>query len=109
MFFAMTLFPAMGATFVAVGISTRLAKPQSLVRAPGPALLAGLLVTLEIITHHIAIGLAKAAYMLAVKRLNTLISVIYGGVLFKEKNIAIRMAGTVLMIAGVAMIGILGQ
>lgn len=109
MFFALSLFPAMGATFVAVGLLSRQATPESLVRAPGPAFLAGLLVTLEIVTHHLAIGMAKAAYMLAVKRLNTLISVIYGGVLFKEKNIAVRLTGTVLMIAGVAMIGILGR
>jgi len=109
MFFALTLFPALGATFVAVGLLSGQARAKSLTRAPGPALLAGFLVTAEIITHHLAIGMAKAAYMLAVKRLNTLISVIYGGVLFKEKNILMRLAGTLLMIAGVMLIGLFGE
>ena len=109
LFFALTLFPAMGATFVLIGLLTGKARPSSLVVSPGWALLAGLCITLEIITHHIAISMAKAAYMLAVKRLNTLISVIYGGMVFKERNIRVRLAGTVLMIAGVAMIGMLGE
>jgi hypothetical protein len=47
--------------------------------------------------------------MLAVKRLNTLISVIYGGLVFQEKNMAIRLSGTLLMLLGVAMIGLLGK
>ena len=55
------------------------------------------------------IALAKSAYMLAVKRLNTLISVIYGGLVFQEKNMAIRLSGTLLMLLGVAMIGLLGK
>jgi len=40
---------------------------------------------LEIICRHLFITLAKSAYMLAVNRLNTLISVIYGGRVFQEK------------------------
>jgi drug/metabolite transporter (DMT)-like permease len=109
LFFALTLFPLMGATFVLIGLVSGKARLSSLAVSPGWALLAGLCITLEIITHHIAISMAKAAYMLAVKRLNTLISVIYGGMVFKERNIWVRLAGTVLMIAGVAMIGVLGE
>ncbi|MBS3779992.1 MAG: hypothetical protein KGY41_06325, partial [Desulfovermiculus sp.] len=44
--------------------------------------------------YVLSIALAKSAYMLAVKRLNTLISVIYGGLVFQEKNMAIRLCGT---------------
>jgi drug/metabolite transporter (DMT)-like permease len=109
LFFALTLFPAMGATFVVIGLATGLARPSSLVKSPRWALLAGLCVTLEITAHHVAISMAKAAYMLAVKRLNTLISVIYGGMVFKERNIWVRLGGTGLMIAGVTMIGLLGE
>jgi drug/metabolite transporter (DMT)-like permease len=109
LFFALTLLPALGACYVLVGLASRQARLSSLWTAPGPALLAGLCITLEIICHHISISMAKAAYMLAVKRLNTLISVMYGGVIFKEHNIAVRLAGTLLMIMGVAMIGLLGE
>jgi drug/metabolite transporter (DMT)-like permease len=109
LFFGLTLFPALGASFILVGVASRQARLSSLWRKPYPALWAGLCVFLEIVCHHFSIALAKAAYMLAVKRLNTLISVIYGGIIFREKNIAIRLCGTVLMILGVALIGLLGR
>lgn len=109
LFFALTLFPALGAAFVLVGLTTRQASLSILWKTPGPAFLAGLFVTLEIICHHVSISMVKAAYMLAVKRLNTLISVLYGGIIFKEKNIRLRLAGTVLMVIGVTMIGLLGK
>jgi hypothetical protein len=109
MFFGLTLFPALGLTFVIVGLATGQARLSSLWKKPGPALLAGFCVALEIIFHHFSIALAKSAYMLAVKRLNTLISVVYGGLIFREANIAVRLAGTLLMLLGVAMIGLLGK
>ncbi|MEF8822532.1 MAG: DMT family transporter [Desulfohalobiaceae bacterium] len=109
MFFGLTVLPGLGLLFVATGVATRQARLSSMWQKPRAAALAGLCVALEIICHHFAIGLVKAAYMLAVKRVNTLISVIYGGVVFKEKNIAVRLSGTLLMFIGVAMIGLLGE
>ncbi len=109
LFFGLTLFPALGICFVLVGLISGQARLSSLWQSPGPALLAGSCLALEIICHHFAISLTKAAYMLAVKRLNTLISVIYGGIVFKETNIKVRLAGTALMILGVSMIGLLGK
>ena len=35
--------------------------------------------------------------------------VLYEGIIFKEKNIRLRLAGTVLMVMGVAMIGLLDK
>ena len=109
LFFALTLFPALGLAFLLVGLATGRARLSCLVVRPGWALLAGLCLTLEITAHHAAIAMVKAAYMLAVKRLNTLFSVIYGGVVFKESNIRIRLAGTILMLAGVVLIALLGR
>lgn len=109
LFFGLTMLPALGALFVITGIVLRQARLSSLWKKPQAAALAGLCVALEIICHHFAIALTKSAYMLAVKRLNTLISVIYGGVVFKEKNMLVRLSGTLLMFLGVAMIGLLGE
>lgn len=109
MFFGLTVLPGLGLLFVLTGVATRQARLSSMWQKPRVAAMAGLCVALEIICHHFAIGLAKAAYMLAVKRLNTLISVIYGGVVFKERNIAVRLTGTLLMFLGVAIIGLLGE
>jgi drug/metabolite transporter (DMT)-like permease len=109
MFFGLTVLPGLGFLFVATGIVLGQARLSSLWRKPYAGTMAGLCVALEIICHHYAIGLVKAAYMLAVKRLNTLISVIYGGIVFKERNIAVRLSGTLLMFLGVTMIGLLGE
>ena len=109
LFFPFTFFPALGACFVLIGFLTGQVRAFILWQRPGLALLAGLCVTMENLFHHLSIAMVKAAYMLAVKRLNTLISVIYGGVIFKEKNLLMRLAGTILMIMGAAMIGLLGK
>ncbi|MCF8038983.1 MAG: DMT family transporter [Desulfohalobiaceae bacterium] len=109
LFFGLALYPALGAAFLLFGLISGRARLSSLWTNPGPALLAGSCLAVEVICHHLAISLTKAAYMLAVKRLNTLISVIYGGVVFREANIKVRLAGTVLMILGVATIGLLGR
>jgi uncharacterized membrane protein len=109
MFFGLTMLPALGALFVVSGIILGQARLSSLWKKPRAAVLAGTCVTLEIICHHLSIALAKSAYMLAVKRLNTLISVIYGGLVFQEKNMVVRLSGTLLMLLGVVMIGLLGK
>jgi drug/metabolite transporter (DMT)-like permease len=109
LFFGLTLFPALALAFLLTGLILGQTRLSSLWLKPGPAVLAGTCVTLEILFHHLSIALVKSAYMLAVKRLNTLISVIYGGLIFREQNIAVRLAGTALMLLGVAMIGLLGE
>ena len=48
--------------------------------------------------------LTRAAYMIAVKRFSVVLGLIYGGVIFKEKNIAVRTIGTLLMVAGAVLI-----
>ncbi len=58
--------------------------------------------------HCLSIALAKAAYMISIKRLSILFSVIYGGVFFDEKNIRMRIAGALLMFLGSVMI-LLGE
>lgn len=59
--------------------------------------------------HAFAISLIKAAYMISVKRLSVIIGLIYGGVIFKEKNLAIRTTGTLLMVVGAVLITLKGK
>lgn len=63
---------------------------------------------LHILCHHLAISMTKAAYMMAIKRLNGLFSVLYGGLLFREGNFGFRLAGAALMTAGAAVIALMG-
>jgi uncharacterized membrane protein len=46
--------------------------------------------------------------MISVKRFSVVLGLICGGVVFKEKNIAVRTTGTLLMVAGAVLITIQG-
>ena len=59
---------------------------------------------LMFITHNLAIQLIEVPYMLSVKRTSLIFGVLYGWLLFKEGNIRERLLGTVVMLAGVALI-----
>ncbi len=62
-----------------------------------------------VVCHMTAISMVEAAYMIAVKRLSLLFSVLWGGLFFKEEAMASRLAGAGLMVLGVAMIVLLGS
>lgn len=68
------------------------------------ALLPGLLYGVMYLTHMLAVSLTNVAYMIAVKRTSLLFGVLYGHLLFREPDIRHRLPGTVLMVAGVALI-----
>jgi drug/metabolite transporter (DMT)-like permease len=68
----------------------------------------GITYSLMIIFHMLALSLANVAYMISVKRLSLLFSVIYGCLLFKEKQITERALGSVIMFAGFLFI-VLGR
>lgn len=69
---------------------------------------AGLLMTLMVVTHVVAVSLTDVAYMVAVKRTSLLISVLYGCLAFREGRLGERTAGALMMIAGFAVIVTLG-
>lgn len=58
-----------------------------------------------IITHSIAISMAPAAYMISVKRTSLFFGVIYGLWIFGEKDARFRILGSIIMLAGVFMLG----
>jgi len=67
-------------------------------------MLPGIFYSIMIISHMVAISLTKVAYMISVKRTSLMIGIIYGYLLFKEKNIRERISGAVLMFIGFVMI-----
>lgn len=71
---------------------------------PATFLPIGLCTAAMIATHFLALSLTQVAYMISVKRTNLIFSVIYGKLLFKEKNIRERLLGSLIMIAGVVLI-----
>jgi len=66
----------------------------------------GIIFGLGIIFHCLAIAQVNAAYMIALKRSGVIFSVLYGGLIFKEKKIRMRLAGTCLMVTGVVLVAL---
>lgn len=97
--------------FVLLGILTlsffSLPKPSALRvlwRRPWVHLLIGALFTLMIVTHFMALERVETAYMISVKRTSILFGVLYGALLFNEKDLIRRLTAGGLMVAGVALI-----
>ncbi|MBN1645530.1 EamA family transporter [Candidatus Woesearchaeota archaeon] len=64
----------------------------------------GLLNAFVATVANIALTLQIVPYVISVKRTSILFGVLYGGLLFKEKNFRQRLAGSVIMIAGIVLI-----
>lgn len=73
-------------------------------RRPAIHLLIGALFTAMIITHFMALERVATAYMISVKRTSILFGVMFGVVLFGEKNLLGRLAAAAIMVSGVALI-----
>jgi drug/metabolite transporter (DMT)-like permease len=57
-----------------------------------------------IITHFMALARVEVAYMIAVKRTSLLFGILYGALLFRERNLGRHVLAGALMSAGVAVI-----
>ncbi len=79
--------------------------PEVLSR-PKTFLAIGVFTAIMILTHFKAISMTDVAYMISVKRASLVFSVLYGKLLFGEENIRERLAGSMLMIAGMVSITI---
>lgn len=71
---------------------------------PGIFLWIGFFIAIMVLSHFTAISMTDVAYMISVKRTSLIFSVIYGRLLFGEKNTGERLMGSVLMVAGVVLI-----
>lgn len=75
-------------------------------RKPAVHLLIGSLFAAMIVTHFMALERVETAYMISVKRTSILFGVLYGALLFGEKNLLRHLAAGALMVAGVALIAL---
>lgn len=69
----------------------------------------GLLNGLSVLCYLLAMKLSPAYYVVAVKRMSILFSVLIGAFVFKEQNLSGRFVGGLLMVTGVALISIWGR
>jgi drug/metabolite transporter (DMT)-like permease len=108
MFFTMLFFAALNLSMVLILGSVGKVTLKSFSEKPVKGMTAGILLFLHALFHGWAVSLTKVVYMISVKRLSILIGVLFGGLFFKEENIPIRAAGTLLMLAGAVIIMIIG-
>jgi uncharacterized membrane protein len=66
----------------------------------------GLFSGLTHITQMSALSLTLVAYVISIKRTSTIMSVLWGYLIFKEKGIKERLAGTAIMVVGVLFIAL---
>ncbi len=90
--------------------SFRLARNPSLLRALKNRKIwkfilgAGCSMAVMVVAHFSAIQLAPVSYMISVKRLSLVISVIFGWLVFREEHILYRLLGASLMMCGVVLL-----
>lgn len=89
-------------------LSGRAAREPLRVGRPRLLLAAGLAGAVMITAHFVALSMVNTAYMISVKRTSALFSLAFAAILFKERDIAKRLVGAFLMLAGVAVIACFG-
>ena len=93
---------------VAAFLCTGRVRVPILVKRPFAGAVIGGSMFLHVCCHFWAISMVAAAYMIAIKRMNGLFGVLYGAVVFKERNMRYRMTGVLIMTVGAAIIALLG-
>ncbi len=104
LFMTIIYFALLALSFTIILMVTQLRKMKILFEHPIPKLSIGLAMALMAVTHFTAIGMIQVAYMISIKRLSLLFAIIYGAVLFKEKNIKERLLGGMIILAGASCI-----
>ncbi len=107
-FFTMSFFAVHNFVIVVLLLALGTVKTGNLREAPMKGAAAGLLLFFHALFHGWAVVLTKTAYMISMKRLSVLFSIIYGGLLFKEDNLLIRFTGAAFMVMGAVMISLKG-
>ena len=82
-------------------------RPSAFTAIPGSyGILAaiGLSSALGLICQMLAINIGLVPYVISIKRTSILFGVIFGGVFFREREIAPRLLGALIMIAGIFLI-----
>jgi drug/metabolite transporter (DMT)-like permease len=105
-FFSMFYFTAVALVFLIILLVKLGRSSKEIFLNPKLFLSIGFFNALMILTHFLALDLTKVAYMIAVKRTHLLFGVLYGWILFGEKNIGERMLGSGLMLLGILLMAL---
>lgn len=73
---------------------------------PGLLLLIGFLNAVALLSQLTALSMTLVAYVIAIKRTSTVMSVLWGGLLLREAGLRERLTGVLIMLAGVVLIAL---
>ncbi len=104
MFFSVSFFSVFNILMVLFFLVIRKIRLKNFLQEPAKGFLVGCFLFAHIILHGFAVSMVTAAYMISVKRLSVLFGVIYGWLLFREKNMMVRLAGAFFMVIGAMLI-----
>lgn len=97
-------FAVIGCVAVAGALLWRPAGLTALARRPAPLLLVGVMMSLMVVTHFIAIARVEVAYFITVKRSSLLFAILFGALLFGERHLARHFVAGSMMVAGIGLI-----
>ena len=102
--FGAVYFTAVGfSVLLLVALTQRSSIPMA-IRQPRIAIVVGLLMTIMVVTHFIAIAQIEVAYMVSVKRTSLLFGIIYSIYFFKEASLKQHFTAGSIMFIGVVLI-----
>ncbi|MFO7929813.1 MAG: EamA family transporter [Thermodesulfobacteriota bacterium] len=104
LFFQMSFFASLSVLLLVLYRVSGKLRFKRLLNHPVKGGIAGVLLYFHVLLHGLSIVMTKAAYMISVKRMSILFSVMLGGYLFDEENIRVRFIGALIMFAGAVMI-----
>lgn len=102
--FAAFYIPLVGISALLLVVAVQAKSVLVLVHKPAWHLFIGILFTIMLVTHFLALSKIEAAYMVAVKRSSMIFGILYGAWMFHEKSLLKNSVSAILMIAGVALI-----
>ncbi len=108
-FFGLTYIPALTVLLLILFSALKKVSWVNLLTRTIQGTVIGSLYLVESLSHFMALPLVKVAYMISIKRMGILVSVLYGGVLFREKHIFYRLTGACLMVIGAVVISVWGK
>ncbi len=85
---------------------TRAREGKTLMSRYVVGIILGMVMAAGIMCHVFGLSLAPAAYLIGVKRLSILFSVLLGGLMLRERPILPRILAAALMVAGVGLIAL---
>jgi len=102
--FAAFYIPLVGISALLLVVTVEPKRVLVFVHKPGWHLFIGILFTIMLVTHFLALSKVEAAYMVAVKRSSMIFGILYGAWMFHEQGLLKNSVSTTLMVAGVTLI-----